>query len=190
MWERMCRPDIVTPAGIRQAFPNPHKYIRNRQHMPSGQGPRYGGLKYLVIDKGPQQQWAELWWVEGINGRRRVRVVELEEDKVEEWTDGSRMEGRAAAATRMSVQYLGAMATIADLEALGVSLAWERCDVVALDSKGVIQKIQGLEHQAPRSWIEERLASQMVERPRTLMWVKGHDGVEGNERRTPERGKR
>ena len=110
-----------------------------------------------------------------------MRVVELGEDKVEEWADGSRMEGRAAAATRTSAQYLGTMATIADVEALGVSLAWEQCDVVALDSKGVIQKIQGSEYQAPRSWIEERLASQMIERPRTLMWVKGHDGVEGNE---------
>jgi len=57
---------------------------------------------------------------------------------VEEWTDGSRMEGRSAE------YYPGTMATIADTEALGVSLAWERCGVVALDSKGVIQKIQGL----------------------------------------------
>jgi len=54
--------------------------------------------------------------------------------------------------------------------------------VVALDSKGVIQRIQSLTHRHPRSWIEERLAAQMNERQRTLMWVKGHDGVEGNER--------
>jgi len=63
-----------------------------------------------------------------------------------------------------------------------VSLAWEESDVVALDSKGVIQRIQGLRALQPRSWIEERLVRQMIERPRTLMWVKGHDGVEGNER--------
>ena len=60
-------------------------------------------------------------------------------------------------------------------------MAWEIHDVVALDSKGVIQRIQGLVHQMPRPWIEERLARQMIERPRTLMWVKGHNGVEGNE---------
>jgi len=54
-------------------------------------------------------------------------------------------------------------------------------DVVALDSKGVIQRIMGLTHQMPRSWIEERLARQMMERPRTLMWVNGHDWVEGDE---------
>jgi len=64
-------------------------------------------------------------------------VIDLEEDMVEGWTDGSRMEDRAAAATRTSVEYLGTMATIADAEALGESLVWERCDVVALDSKGV-----------------------------------------------------
>jgi len=51
------------------------------------------------------------------------------------------MEGRAAAATRTEAQYLGTMATIAGAEALGVSLAWEKCDVVALDSKGVLQRI-------------------------------------------------
>jgi len=71
---------------------------------------------------------------------------------------------------------------VADAEELGVSLAWEEHDVVALDSKGVIQRIQGLRDLQPRSWIEERLVRQMIERPRTLMWVKGHDGVEGNER--------
>jgi len=53
---------------------------------------------------------------------------------------------------------------------------------LALDSKGVIQRIQALRDQQPRSWIEERLVRQMRERPRTLMWVKGHDGVEENER--------
>jgi len=73
------------------------------------------------------------------------------------------------------------MATVADAEELGVSLAWEKGDVGALDSKGVIERIQGLTHQQPRSWIEERLGKQMEERPRTLMWVKGHSGVEGNE---------
>jgi len=51
---------------------------------------------------------------------------------------------------RTSAEYLGTMATIADAEALGVSLAWETCDVLALDSKEVIQRIQGLAHQTPR----------------------------------------
>jgi len=84
-----------------------------------------------------------------------VRIEELEEEAVEEWTDGSRMDGRAAR-----------------------RVVW---DVVALDCHGGIQRIYNLMSQAPRSWIEETLAGKMSERPRTLMWVKGHGGVPGNE---------
>jgi len=76
---------------------------------------------------------------------------------------------------------LGTMATVADAEEMRVTMAWERCDVVALDSQGAIQRIYNLMPQAPRSWIEEILGRQMTERPRTLMWVKGHGGVAGNE---------
>jgi len=140
---------------------------------------------------------AELRWMGGrVMGERRIRVEALEEGRVEEWSDGSRMENRAAAATTTRAEYLGEVATVADAEELGVSLAWEDYDTVALDSKGVIQRIQGLQDQQPRSWIEERLVRQMVERPRTLMWVKGHNGTVGNERADArakeevERGKR
>lgn len=82
-----------------------------------------------------------LRWMEGVRAERRVRVMELEIEEVEEWTDGSRVDGRAAAATRTEAQYLGVMATIVDAEALGMPLAWERSGVVALDSKGVVERI-------------------------------------------------
>jgi len=59
--------------------------------------------------------------------------------------------------------------------------AWEDHDTVTLDSQGVIQRIWNLQYVQPRSWIEEGLVAQMWERPRALMWVRGHQGVRGNE---------
>jgi len=52
---------------------------------------------------------------------------------------------------------------------------------VALDSQGVIQKIWSLKYGQPRSWIEEALVELMKQRPRTLMWVRGHQGERDNE---------
>jgi len=88
--------------------------------------------------------------------------------------------GRAAGGTPIDGRYLGMMATVVGAEETGVAMAWERCDVVALDSQGAIPRVYNLMSQAPRPWIEETLG-QMSERPRTLMWVKGHGGVAGNE---------
>lgn len=70
---------------------------------------------------------------------RRVRIEELDEGRVEEWTDRGRMEGRVAAATRSAALYLGTMARVADAETLGMSMAWGSCNIVALGSLGVIQ---------------------------------------------------
>lgn len=109
---------------------------------------------------------AELRWMEGCPRERMVRIEELDEDRIEEWTDRSRIDGRAAGAARTVAQYLGEMAMILDAEELGVSLACDTCDRVALDSQGVIQRIHGLMSQAPRSWVEGRLVRQMAERPR------------------------
>jgi len=67
---------------------------------------------------------------------RAVRIEELAEDRVEEWTDGSRVDGRATGAARTEAQYLGSMATVGDAEVLGVGMAWETSDTVALDSLG------------------------------------------------------
>jgi len=69
---------------------------------------------------------AELRWMSG-EGQAGMDVK-----RVEEWTDGSRMEGRAAGATRKAGLYLGTMATVA-----GVSMAGGLYDTVALDREGM-----------------------------------------------------
>jgi len=124
---------------------------------------------------------AELRWIEGAPSGRVVRIEELGESRVDEWSDGSRMEGGAATKTKTEAQYLGTMVTVADAEALGISLPWESGDVVVLDSQGVIQRVRGLMFQEPRSWIEERLVRQIAGRPRVVMRVNGHSGIVGNE---------
>lgn len=63
----------------------------------------------------------------------KVDIEELRRDEVEEGTDGSRSNERAAGATRTRGRYLGTVATVADAEAVGVALAWEECDRVVLD---------------------------------------------------------
>lgn len=79
-----------------------------------------GGRRRATVDE---------WSVQYPTGRS-VRMKELDEDAVHEWTDGSRIGGRAAGATRGEGLYLGTMATAADAEEAGVALAWERCDTV------------------------------------------------------------
>jgi len=125
----------------------------------------------------------EYRWMEGgKQGEIQIEVRELAEAEVEEWTDGSRREGRAAGATRSRGKYLGEWATVTDAEELGVLLAWEDGNTtVALDSQGAIARIANLKYAHPRSWIEERLVGKMKEQPRVLMWVRGHNGTSGNE---------
>jgi len=81
----------------------------------------------------------ELRWMEGVKSEGcRVQVEELSEEILEEWSDGSRIDGRAAGATRGQGLYLGEWATVTDAEETGVMLAWEGSSIVALDSQGVI----------------------------------------------------
>jgi len=63
---------------------------------------------------------AELRWMRGgTKADRKVLVRELVVQEVEQWSDGSRVEGRAAGATRDKGYYLGEWATVADAEEMG-----------------------------------------------------------------------
>jgi len=68
-------------------------------------------------------------------------------------------------ATREKGLYLGTLGTVADAEAAGVSLAFDKWDTTVLDSQGVIQMIHELMYQARRSCIAEKLMRRRVERP-------------------------
>jgi len=72
----------------------------------------------------------------------------LNEVEVQEWAAGSRSRERATGATRTRGMYLGTMAAVADVEAVGVMLAWGDADRVALDSQGVMQRIWNLQSNA------------------------------------------
>jgi len=66
-----------------------------------------------------------------VRGTGRVVIAPLDRERVEEWSDGSRTDGRAAGATITRGLYLGKWATVADAEETGVMPAWQECDRVA-----------------------------------------------------------
>ena len=117
----------------------------------------------------------------GMAERKSFTIQDLELNRVQEYSDGSRLEEAAAAATTKRAEYLGMHATVMDAEMLGVLIALEDgSSCIALDSQGAIQRLEQLYTQPARSWIEAQLQSEN-KGGCTLMWVRGHAGVEGNE---------
>ena len=135
-----------------------------------------------------------------------LRIRELEE---EGWTicytDGSGLENKAAGAftrsshtglhrDRTGSKYLGTRATHFDGELNGIAQALEESREVNLlailtDSKPAISTIRKLDSGTapPRSEIEARILSELCKRTHEqldtgLAWVKGHKGIEGNEK--------
>ena len=75
--------------------------------------------------------------------RPRFRVTEFDEDQVEAYSDGSRIDEAAAAATTEQAAYLGMHATVMDAEMLGVHLAIMAGHTrISLDSQGAISRIE------------------------------------------------
>ena len=70
-------------------------------------------------------------------------VQDLDEERVREYSDGSRLDEAAAAATTKRAKYLGMHATVMDSEMAGVLLALEDgSSCIALDSQGAIQRLE------------------------------------------------
>ncbi|KAF8416564.1 hypothetical protein EV426DRAFT_704391 [Tirmania nivea] len=100
---------------------------------------------------------------------REINVAELNVGEVTAWSDGSRQDEVKAVAA------VGGEAGEGWEEGAGRS-------VVALDSQGAIGRLRNLCFEQPRSWIEEPAVEEMRSGSKTVMWVKGHSAVEGNER--------
>ena len=90
-----------------------------------------------------------------MNDHQPFRIEEYNAEQTEEYSDGSRLGGAAAAGTSRQARYLGLCGTIMDAEMAGVLLALQHgYSRIALDSQAVIQRMNQLYTEPARSWIE------------------------------------
>ena len=184
-WQGSSAQKVEALSGID----NLDKWFRKRKirwvasvygrHLPELQRVAEKILKQRYKGHNVQFRWMERQL--DLAGRKPFMIQELNLEAVEEYSDGSRLDGAAAAATSKRAEYVGMHATVTDAEMAGGLLALEdgsRC--VALDSQEAIQRVEQLYTQPARSWIQEQLQYTNREVCR-VMWVKGHAGVEGNE---------
>jgi len=108
--------------------------------------------------------------------------VEFSPDDQTGYTDGSRIQDYKAAAGYRSSQGLGTYAMVVDAELLSLAIGLEEVyRTLASDSQGGITRILNLKRYKPSSWIEQRCQAAGKGADVTLIWVKGHNGVKGNE---------
>ena len=96
------------------------------------------------------------------------------------WGDGNRLDGRTAAATITSGEYLGRYATVMDAEMLAVALGWELGDTLITDSQAAIGMIRNLKLEYPKRGNERRVTAAAKRGAKRIAWVNGHTGVMGN----------
>lgn len=146
--------------------------------------PDLKGIAQKILNERYEGYGVRFQWMEAdvpLRSRHEFKVIEYCEEMEKEYSDGSRLEGAAAAATTKEAVYLGQHSTVTDAEIMGVQIALKTGhNCVALDSQTAIMRMQQLYTGPPRSWIELELLKGM-QRGCTLMWVKGHSGIKGNE---------
>ena len=126
-------------------------------------------------------QWQ--WMTEEIplSQRQEMTIREWDIAQTQEYSDGSRLGGAAAAGTTRDTQYLELHATVMDAEMLAICMALTSgSKTIALDSQVAISRASQLYTEPARSWIELQMQKAALAGS-TLMWVKGHSGVKGNE---------
>ena len=91
-----------------------------------------------------------------VGTRDRLQHLEVVENTPERgvYTDGSRLDGRTAAATITSPTFVGRYATVMDAEMLAIAMGWQLGSAVSTDSQAVIGNLQ---LDPPKGWIEEKL---------------------------------
>ena len=97
------------------------------------------------------------------------------------YTDGSRYNNETAAPTVTRAEYLERYATVMDVELLGVAMWSEIGDLVITDSQGASGRIQNMQFEGPRGWVEQKVEAAAKHSGEKIAWVKGHSGVVGNE---------
>ena len=68
-----------------------------------------------------------------------------------------------------------------DSELLAIAMGWELGTTVITDSQGAIGRIENLQLERPKRWIEETVVAATREGGNKIAWVKGHSGLLGNE---------
>ena len=87
-----------------------------------------------------------------LKDRCEIRVTDWCPLNTGEYTDGSLLEGAAAAVTTVVAEYLGTQTTVMDAELLGICLALESNHTsIALDSQAAITRAASLYTEPARS---------------------------------------
>ena len=115
-----------------------------------------------------------------LSRRQEIRIGQWEEAETQEYSDGSRMDGAAAAGTTKDAQYLGCHATVMDAEMLGIHMTLKAGHTkITLDSQRAISRAVQLYTKPARPWMELQIQKD-CQADSAMIWVKEHSGIKGN----------
>ena len=95
-------------------------------------------------------------------------------------TNGSRTQGRTAAATITDFWYLGKYVTVMDAAVPAIAMGWKQGDTVVTNSQAAIARTTELRSPSPKPWIKELATRETGQAKKELLWIQGHSGIIGN----------